>query len=163
MKTVSVLGGLLICGLILGCESRERDASMHVPTSTYKSISKGKASATSSPSNLSSSSKRGIDALKSQKELETAVSIFESAESNFGVSNDLYSLQVNARYIDQMTDSIRIVSEVESQVSAFGGTGVRDLRMNLENRRDRYLKRYKMDASIIKQKADFKSAMEWLD
>jgi hypothetical protein len=35
--------------------------------------------------------------------------------------------------------------------------------MNLENRRDRYLKRYKMDASIIKQKADFKSAMEWLN
>jgi hypothetical protein len=62
-----------------------------------------------------------------------------------------------------MTDSIRIVSGVESQVSAFGGTGVRDLRMNLENRRDRYLKRYKMDASIIKQKADFKSAMEWLN
>ena len=163
MNDFSILAGFVMLLSFVGCESRNEVTSQYLPVSNHNSTSTDDADANEFTGNLKSRSNPVFYVIEAQKELELAVSLFSTAESNFGVSVNPSDLAVNASCIDQMTESINIVKRIESMVSGYGGTSVGDLRTNLESRRNHHLKRLKSDATFIVQKADYETAMQWLD
>lgn len=104
-----------------------------------------------------------IDLEKTQRELAAAVSRFYAAESKFGASATADALIGNSYYVDVMSHELEVVRRIEEMVSAYGGTDVQNLRLELESRRDRHLNRLKKDTAFIARKADYEAAMGYLD